>query len=304
VTPSATPRVRLRRPSPDDEARFLAAAARSRALHRAWVHPPRTAESFARWLSRGATPREASWLAIPGECEDIAGVFTLSEIVRGPLQSAYLGFYAFRPWAGRGIMTAALGLVAREAFVGLGLHRMEANIQPGNRRSIALVTRCAFRREGLSRRYLKIGGRWRDHERWALLAEDWRRARREGRARPPAAVARRPPPAATYARIYAVVRRIPRGRVATYGQVAELAKLDGHARQVGYALHALPSGAAVPWHRVLNARGAVSLRAGDGGEVIQRALLEREGVRFGRDARIDLERYRWRPRGAEGKGPW
>ena len=104
------------------------------------------------------------------------------------------------------------------------------------------------------------------------------------------------PGAGNYARIYAVVRRIPRGRVATYGQIAELAGLPGHARQVGYALHALPEGSPVPWHRVLNARGTLSLRRQSGGEITQRIRLEREGVRFGPGGRIPLERLRWRPR--------
>lgn len=98
----------------------------------------------------------------------------------------------------------------------------------------------------------------------------------------------------TYARIYAVVRRIPRGRVATYGQVAELAGLAGHARQVGYALHALPAGTAVPWHRVLNARGSLSPRHEPGAELTQRLLLEREGVRFDARGRVNLTRVRWR----------
>ena len=98
----------------------------------------------------------------------------------------------------------------------------------------------------------------------------------------------------TYARIYEVVRRIPRGRVATYGQAAELAGLAGHARQVGYALHALPDGTTVPWHRVLNARGALSLRR-SAGQITQRIRLEREGVRFDAGGRIQLERLRWRP---------
>ena len=86
------------------------------------------------------------------------------------------------PYARRGYMTEALALVLRRAFGPLRLHRVEANIQPGNRASIALVRRAGFRREGLSRRYLKIGGRWRDHERWALTVEEWRprRTRRTG----------------------------------------------------------------------------------------------------------------------------
>lgn len=98
----------------------------------------------------------------------------------------------------------------------------------------------------------------------------------------------------TYARIYAVVRRIPRGRVATYGQVAELAGLAGHARQVGYALHALPAGTTVPWHRVINARGSLSLRREAGAELTQRMLLEKEGIRFDAAGRVDLARVRWR----------
>jgi methylated-DNA-protein-cysteine methyltransferase-like protein len=99
-----------------------------------------------------------------------------------------------------------------------------------------------------------------------------------------------------YQRIYAVVRRIPRGRIATYGQIAGLAGLGGHARQVGYALHALEAGDALPWHRVLNAQGRVSPRAEPGGDRVQRALLEREGVRFDAAGRADLVRFGWRPR--------
>lgn len=106
----------------------------------------------------------------------------------------------------------------------------------------------------------------------------------------------------SHLRFLAVVRRIPRGRVATYGQVAALAGLPGHARQVGYALHALPDGSRVPWHRVVNVRGEVVVR--DAGAVPtmaasrQRALLEAEGVGFDARGRVVLPRYQWRPRGA------
>ena len=100
----------------------------------------------------------------------------------------------------------------------------------------------------------------------------------------------------THARIYAVVRRIPRGRVATYGQIAALAGLRGQARLVGYALHALPAGSRVPWQRVINAQGMVSVRrSGAGSELNQRLRLEREGVRFDQRGRVALERYRWEP---------
>jgi len=103
-------------------------------------------------------------------------------------------------------------------------------------------------------------------------------------------------PESTFDRIYAVVRRIPRGRVATYGQVATVAGLPGRARQVGYALAALRSGSAVPWHRVINAQGRLSLeRTAPGGGVVQRQRLEREGVAFD-GGRISLERFGWKPR--------
>ncbi|RMH18118.1 MAG: methyltransferase [Acidobacteria bacterium] len=97
----------------------------------------------------------------------------------------------------------------------------------------------------------------------------------------------------TYERIYAVVRAIPHGRVATYGQVASLAGLPGHARQVGYALHALRTDDDVPWHRVINARGEISRRADPGPEGLQRAMLEAEGIVFDRRGRVSLRRFRW-----------
>jgi methylated-DNA-protein-cysteine methyltransferase-like protein len=103
-------------------------------------------------------------------------------------------------------------------------------------------------------------------------------------------------PPSTYARIYAVVARIPRGRVANYGQVSELAGLKGAARQVGYALAALKSGTDLPWHRVVNAAGGISVRAQAGGKPLQRVMLESEGVEFDAAGRVNMNRYRWRPR--------
>ncbi len=105
------------------------------------------------------------------------------------------------------------------------------------------------------------------------------------------------PAASSYPAIYAVVLRIPRGRVATYGQVARLAGLPSHARLVGYALNALHEGSRVPWQRVVNAKGTISLRRnGSGHDVLQRLILKREGVRFDRKGVINLEAFRWRPR--------
>lgn len=102
----------------------------------------------------------------------------------------------------------------------------------------------------------------------------------------------------TYARIYAVVKRVPRGRVATYGQIAALAGIPGAARQVGYALNATPKGVRIPWQRVVNAQGGISRRADPDDEIHQRRLLEAEGVRFDPRGRIPLARYGWKPRDA------
>ena len=103
---------------------------------------------------------------------------------------------------------------------------------------------------------------------------------------------------AVFSRLLAVVRRIPHGRVASYGQVATLAGLPRYARHVGYALHALPEGSPLPWHRVVNSRGAVSLRGFGGAAETQVIRLAGEGVEFDARGRVKLDRFRWRPRGA------
>ena len=110
----------------------------------------------------------------------IVGVFNIGEIVRGLFQSAYIGYYAFAPHAGVGYMSEGLELALVFAFRVLKLHRVEANVQPTNRRSLALVRRAGFGREGFSRRYVRIAGRWRDHVRLALLVEDWRERKKRG----------------------------------------------------------------------------------------------------------------------------
>jgi ribosomal-protein-alanine N-acetyltransferase len=111
----------------------------------------------------------------------LVGVYNFSEIVRGAFQSAFLGYFAFAPLAGTGLMSEGLAAALDIAFRKLKLHRVEVNIQPTNARSLALATRLGFTREGYSRRYVKIGGRWRDHVRFAMLADDWRRLRRNQR---------------------------------------------------------------------------------------------------------------------------
>jgi len=97
-----------------------------------------------------------------------------------------------------------------------------------------------------------------------------------------------------YAQIWSVIRKIPRGRVATYGQIAELAGLEGHARQVGYALHNLPERSDVPWHRVVNSRGEISPRSAGDSHELQKFLLEEEGVEFDLRGRLELKKFQWR----------
>ncbi|GMW01547.1 MAG: acetyltransferase [Candidatus Hydrogenedentota bacterium] len=169
--------VRLAKPTPRWREEFLAAVKRSRRLHGRFAHPPADEAAFDRWMKRLRRPSNESHLIVH-EHDGLVGVVNISEIVCGVLMSGYLGYYAFAPHARKRYMTAGLALVVDRAFGELGLHRLEANIQPENAASIALVTRLGFSREGYSPRYLKLGGRWRDHERWALLAENWQRVRR------------------------------------------------------------------------------------------------------------------------------
>jgi ribosomal-protein-alanine N-acetyltransferase len=166
-------RAYLRAPRPSDRDAFLRLVRASRDLHRPWVYAPETPREFAAFLSRSADATGRCFLVCRQEDDALAGVYNLSQIARGFFESAYLGYYAFAPTAGQGLMADGLELVLRHTFRKLKLHRLEANIQPDNERSKRLVERAGFRYEGYSPRYLKIGGRWRDHERWAITREDW-----------------------------------------------------------------------------------------------------------------------------------
>jgi [ribosomal protein S5]-alanine N-acetyltransferase len=171
-------RVHLRPPTPQDRDGFLEAAVRSRQLHKPWTYPPMDLEEFDRWLAESRRPDAFTFLLCLNDDDALAGVLSVSQIYMGNLRSAYLGYYLFSPHDGAGYMTEAVKMIVPYAFSTLGLHRLEANIQPANLASKRLVRRCGFRYEGLSERYLKIGGRWRDHERWAITAEDLGRLRK------------------------------------------------------------------------------------------------------------------------------
>jgi ribosomal-protein-alanine N-acetyltransferase len=166
----------LENPSARRMVEFIAAVRRSRSLHGRWAAPPRTAEQYRAFLQRARGPTQFAHLVCTG-ANDLVGVININEVVRGAFQSGYLGYYAFVPHAGHGYMRQGLELVLRLAFRQYGLHRLEANVQPDNVRSTALVRGLGFRLEGYSPRYLKLAGRWRDHERWALTIEDWKTSR-------------------------------------------------------------------------------------------------------------------------------
>lgn len=171
-------RVYLRRPTGRDRDEYLALRRRSAAFLKRWEPAPprgkRAARLFAEWLRSSRGPRHDKLLICRKEDGAILGAININEIIRGPAQSAFLGYWIGAVHARQGYMTEALQLALRHGFGALKLHRVEANILPVNRASIALVRRAGFRREGYSARYLKIAGRWADHERWALLSDRWR----------------------------------------------------------------------------------------------------------------------------------
>jgi ribosomal-protein-alanine N-acetyltransferase len=172
-------RVSIRLLKAADRDEFLQMVHESRELHRPWAYPPERADQFDELLSRCSRDDFACFLVVDDETGEIAGVFNISQIVRGSFQSAFLGYYGSARHAGKGLMKEGLKLVLDYAFGPLSLHRIEANIQPGNTASIALARGAGFRLEGYSPRYLLIGGQWRDHERYALTADE--RGRSDGR---------------------------------------------------------------------------------------------------------------------------
>jgi len=164
----------LQRPSSRHETAFLGAVRRSRALHRGLVSPPSDSAAFQEYRKSLRASNRLGFLVTVEETSELVGVINVNEIVRGLFQSAYLGYYAFIPHAGKGFMWQGMQKVIKHCFLEQRLHRLEANIQPENRRSIELVRSLGFLQEGFSPRYLKVCGRWRDHERWAIRNEQWR----------------------------------------------------------------------------------------------------------------------------------
>jgi len=170
-TPPAPPRVVVRRVRRADAAEIIGLNRENVDYHAPWEKGITDQAGFDAWFARGLTGATVSLIAREAASDDVVGVININEIVMGVFRSAYVGYWGYAHTGGRGLMTEALQIAVRIAFDELGLHRVEANIQPANTRSIALVKRVGFTKEGYSPAYLFFDGAWRDHERWALRAD-------------------------------------------------------------------------------------------------------------------------------------
>ena len=166
-------KVYLRYLQAKDSAEFIALNNASRKFHHGLVNPPLDEEGFKKFLARNDSETNESFVICDNSDNKIVGSITLSQIFLGNFCNAYLGYFIGEKFGGQGFMTEAIELILRYAFKNLKLHRIEANVQPVNLASIAVLRKNGFTKEGFSRRYLKIGKKWRDHERWAIIKEDW-----------------------------------------------------------------------------------------------------------------------------------
>jgi ribosomal-protein-alanine N-acetyltransferase len=163
--------IRISRVIRADAAELIAANRESQEYHLPWVTSFTDQAGFDSWFARCLAGPNVGLVAREVGSNKIVGVVNINEIVTGAFQSAYLGYYGMSAFTRQGLMTEALRAAVGYAFGDLGLHRLEANIQPQNVASIALVRRLGFQKEGFSPSYLRVNGQWRDHERWALLAD-------------------------------------------------------------------------------------------------------------------------------------
>ena len=163
--------VYLRKVVNHDQVELLQLMRASMDIHRPWITPPTTPQMFRNYMQRIRRSDHEGYAICRTTDDCIVGVINLNHIVRGTFQNASLGYYVGKPYQGLGYMHQGLEQLLRLAFTTLGLHRLEANIQPDNERSKKLVAACGFRFEGLSESFLFIDGQWRDHERWSACAD-------------------------------------------------------------------------------------------------------------------------------------
>ena len=168
-----SPRVFIRKPAREDCQELLSLRQRSKQFYSPWGFLSVDKQDCEQYINRCQNDNFQGLLICNSGDMRIIGVANLSQIYYGMFQNAYLSYYVDVNFAGQGLMSEGVSLAIDYAFDSLCLHRIEANIQPENQKSINLVKKLGFRKEGFSRRYLKINGEWRDHERWALTVEDW-----------------------------------------------------------------------------------------------------------------------------------
>jgi len=161
--------VQIRHLKASDEKIFMAHIRRSRELHRSWVQVPTSGKAFQRYVQEMNTTDDQAYVAIRTDTHEMVGVVELQDIFRGDFQNAYLVYYGFAGQLQQGFMRNSVEQVIAKAFGQMKLHRLEANVQTDNLASIALLKACGFGKEGLSPKFLRKNGEWRDHERWALL---------------------------------------------------------------------------------------------------------------------------------------
>lgn len=166
-------KVHLQLPAPSHKNTFMEFVNRNRAFHEPWVYVPDDPKYYDQYLRRMKIGKMLGFFVFINEGKKFAGVVNLNNVRLDPFGSGSLGYYAEEEECGNGYMKEAIWLVLRHAFLKIGLNRVEVNIQPENEASIALVKSAGFKKEGFSRKYLKIGNQYRDHERWAYLAEDF-----------------------------------------------------------------------------------------------------------------------------------
>ena len=174
-------KVFLREPTADDCDELIALYRSSRKHFAGYASSNYTRERFETLLEEAAKETNAAFVVCRVEDGAIVGTLNLSQIFRRLFQNAYIGYQLFAGHTGNGYMTEAVELALRHAFVTLKLHRIGASVQPWNKPSIAVLRRTGFTKEGYARRMLKINGKWRDHEQWAILKEDWVQRKRDER---------------------------------------------------------------------------------------------------------------------------
>jgi ribosomal-protein-alanine N-acetyltransferase len=168
-----TERLDIRRPSGRDRAEVVAAGRRSKDLHHPWILGLTDVDAYNAYVKRQRSPRYQGFLLRTlDDDHDVVGLANISDIIMGNFRSAHLGYSAFEGHQGKGLMAEGIRWIVRYSFTVMGLHRIEANIQPGNEPSKRMAEACGFRLEGFSPNYLTVDGAWRDHERWAITVED------------------------------------------------------------------------------------------------------------------------------------